>query len=189
MKIPFNIPLKELDEWLKELDTADDTESQFKVEIEHESTALQGRAAILDYSSDNIIKQHGPFIDPQKLENKLKSYGDTKSVRLLIILEDLAPAWVKMLGPYLGIPPSVFALHWANPVGHMLGDVRVPLGQNPSRGFILNYKQIHPVKIEMNPGLHCTNLLTDYSRDNADLRTQDTVIKLTATPTENSTSV
>ena len=67
--------------------------------------------------------------------------------RHLIVLEDISREWVECLGPRLGIPVSVFALHWANPIDHVNGEVRVPIGESPARHFILNYRQSLPFTI------------------------------------------
>lgn len=66
---------------------------------------------------------------------------------LCIVLEDMSLEWVEILGPMLSIPVSVFALHWANPIDHVGGDVRVPIGESPARHFILNYRQSLPFSI------------------------------------------
>ena len=67
--------------------------------------------------------------------------------RDLIVLEDLSRSSVEALGPRLGIPVSVFALHWANPIDHVNSEVRVPIGESPDRHFILNYRQSLPFSI------------------------------------------
>ncbi len=66
----------------------------------------------------------------------------------LIVLQDLSREWVEALGPRLGIPVSVFALHWANPIDHINGEVRVPIGESPTRHFILSYRQSLPFWID-----------------------------------------
>jgi len=54
---------------------------------------------------------------------------------------------VEALGPRLGIPVSIFASHWANPIDHVSGEVRIPIGTSPARHFILNYRQSLPFSI------------------------------------------
>ena len=66
----------------------------------------------------------------------------------LIILEDLSREWVEALGPRLGIPVYVFALHWADPTAHVNGELRVPIGESPARHFILSYQQSLPFCIK-----------------------------------------
>ena len=66
----------------------------------------------------------------------------------LIILEDLSREWVEALGPELGIPVYVFALHWADPTDHVNGGLRVPIGESPARHFILSYRQSLPFFIK-----------------------------------------
>ena len=95
------------------------------------------------------------FREPQKLLGSLQ-YDIKDDIharrrpwpRDLIILEDLSREWVEALGPHLGIPVSVFALHWADPTEHVNGGLRVPIGESPARHFILSYRQSLPFFIK-----------------------------------------
>ena len=66
----------------------------------------------------------------------------------MIILEDLSREWVEALGPRLGIPVYVFALHLADPSDHVNRGLRVPIGESPARHFILSYRQSLPFYIK-----------------------------------------
>jgi hypothetical protein len=65
--------------------------------------------------------------------------------RSLVILEDLGMKWIDVLATTLRVPLHVFAQHWADPLSHIDGTVRVPLGQDPHYEMVLNYDQLHPV--------------------------------------------
>ena len=91
------------------------------------------------------------FHDPQELLDGLHIRSDVPyrpELRNLIVLEDLSREWVQALGPQLGIPVSVFALHWADPTDHVNGGLRVPIGESPARHFILSYRQSLPFFIK-----------------------------------------
>ena len=103
-----------------------------------------------------MIISEGPltiseFHDPWELLDGLdirihESYRPEQ--RNLIVLEDLSRERVEALGPQLGIPVSVFALHWADPTDHVNGGLRVPIGESPARHFILSYRQSLPFFIK-----------------------------------------
>ena len=65
-----------------------------------------------------------------------------------IVLEDISREWVEAIGPWFNILISVFALHWANPIDHVNGEAQLPVGESPSRHFILNYRQLLPFSIQ-----------------------------------------
>lgn len=96
----------------------------------------RGRAALLLRNQSTVRI----YSRPEELPHSLRPHD-------LIVLEDLSREWVEALGPRLGIPVSVFALHWANPIDHVNGEVRVPIGESPTRHFILNYRQPLPFSI------------------------------------------
>ena len=97
----------------------------------------RGRVRLLSRDSPSVKIYH----TPDQLPHSLGSDH-------MIILEDLSREWVEALGPRFGIPVSVFALHWTNPIDHVDGEVRVPIGESPARHFILNYRQSLPFSIE-----------------------------------------
>ena len=89
------------------------------------------------------------FLKSEELLDDFELQGsDNHEGRYLIILEDLSREWVEALGPRLGIPVYVFALHWANPTGHVSWGLRVPIGESPARHFILSYRQSLPFFIK-----------------------------------------
>ena len=87
------------------------------------------------------------FFKPGELLEDLEG-SDSHRAGYQIILEDLSREWVEALGPRLGIPVYVFALHWADPTGHVNGGLRVPIGESPARHFILSYRQSLPFYIK-----------------------------------------
>ena len=105
-----------------------------------------------------IIRERGretprtkEYLKPEELLDDLElgiQGSDNHQARYLIILEDLSREWVEALGPRLDIPIYVFALHWANPTGHVSGGLRVPIGESPARHFILSYRQSLPFYIQ-----------------------------------------
>ena len=105
-----------------------------------------------------IIRERGretpltkEYLKPDELldDLELEIQGpDNHQARYLIILEDLSREWVETLGPRLGIPVNVFALHRADPTGHVNGGLRVPIGESPARHFILSYRQSLPFFIK-----------------------------------------
>ncbi|KAM7214440.1 putative magnesium and cobalt transport protein [Rhypophila decipiens] len=116
----------------------------------------QGRAAIFGNDVGNGLRQFGPGPENitefasalEDLANKANSTDSSlKSSNTLIILEDLGKDWVEILGPVLKIPVYFFALHWAMPLKHLNGDIRLPVGQSPERHFILPYQQELPFRI------------------------------------------
>jgi hypothetical protein len=118
------------------------------LEAQDQSQAGKGRAAMLVYSTEKsfITRYERPSQLSADLNNSLLQKV-RKQGRILIVLEDLSSSWVEFLGPQLGIPVSVFALHWSNPIDHVSGEVQVPLGETPGRHFILNYRQPLPIVI------------------------------------------
>ena len=91
------------------------------------------------------------FLKPEELLDDLKlemHKFDSHRHGYLVNLEDLSREWVEALGPRLGIPVYVFALHWADPTDHVNGELRVPIGESPTRHFILSYRQSLPFFIK-----------------------------------------
>lgn len=111
----------------------------------------RGRAMLVKRSSraveicatpGSLLRHHWLKITEDGLD-----MGQSGSSDLCIVLEDLSREWVEILGVLLSIPVSVFASHWANPIDHVAGDIRVPIGESPARHFILNYRQSLPFSI------------------------------------------
>jgi hypothetical protein len=118
------------------------------LEAQDQSHASKGRAAMLVHSTEESFIRR--YERPSHLSADLNGsllQKVRKQGRILIVLEDLSSSWVEFLGPQLGIPVSVFALHWSNPIDHVSGEVQVPLGESPGRHFILNYRQPLPIVI------------------------------------------
>lgn len=115
---------------------------------DHIST--RGRAMLLSRDSKNvqICKTPEELLDNFSFDIEGNALRELTQPYLLIVLEDLSRGWVEALGPSLNIPVSVFALHWANPIDHVGGAVRVPIGESPARHFILNYRQSLPFSIQ-----------------------------------------
>jgi hypothetical protein len=119
------------------------------LEAQDQTQASKGRAAVLVHSTKEPFSRR--YEHPSRLSDDLKHRlfeKIQKKGRILIVLEDLSSSWVEFLGSQLGIPVSVFALHWSNPIDHVSGEVRVPIGESPGRHFILNYRQSLPIVIE-----------------------------------------
>lgn len=115
---------------------------------------------------------------------------EAKQSDLCIVLEDMSLEWVEILGPLLSIPVSVFALHWANPIDHVGGDIRVPIGESPARHFILNYRQSLPFSIlersndqNLEYRLDCNVVrpITSRSKDYEGIETSDQLVSFYAT--------
>ena len=129
---------EEIEKWWATMNIMSQAELYFKkaLELRDKSSALYApvKAMLLDGLSTRIIDR------PEQLP-KIKPHD-------LIVLQDLSREWVEALGPKLHIPVSVFALHWANPLDHVNGKIRVPIGESPARHFILNYRQSLPFSIQ-----------------------------------------
>lgn len=65
----------------------------------------------------------------------------------LVIMEDMGASWVKRIAKLLRLPEYLFALHWRKPTDHVLGNIQIPLMEDPRRHFILQYRQPLPFKI------------------------------------------
>jgi len=145
------------------IDEDDLLEVEFRREISRQSLdmACRGRVAILNSSGHNHI--HGSFAThleegriPDGVEFAVPSYllelGARSSLQLyeqqLIIVEDIGRDWIEILAVAFEIPIHVFALHWANPLRHAQGTVRLPLGQDFSQHCILSYRETLPLRIE-----------------------------------------
>lgn len=79
--------------------------------------------------------------EKRESENEKKRKGKKE----LIVIENMSAAWVKELLSQRSAPSHVFALHFAMPDGP--GRVRVPLGQDLRRHFVLPYDQHHAIKL------------------------------------------
>lgn len=91
------------------------------------------------------------YLKPEELLDNLKleiKGSDNHQASYLIILDDLSREWVEALGPRLDIRVCVFAFHWADPTGHVNGELRDPIGESPARHFILSYRQSLPFFIK-----------------------------------------
>lgn len=141
----YLLPTKDdIDLWWKSVNETDDMESRFKDSIMKQDSdqRRRGRAAVIDCS----WREAKIFRAPKELAKHLERESFPPRA-LLIILEDLSRDWIEVLGPGLGMPPNVFALHHTKPDDHILGNVRIPLGTTRNQHFILSYKQPLPIKI------------------------------------------
>ena len=134
-------------EWWGTLNRMSEAEVHFQRELDARHDKLPARKPramiIRERGRDTPITKE--YLKPEELRHDLELQGsDNLQARYLIILEDLSREWVEALGPRLGIPVYVFALHWANPTGHVSGGLRVPIGESPARHFILSYRQSLP---------------------------------------------
>ena len=136
--------------WWDTVDWTSKLETRFKKDVlgQDDNQRQRGRAAILEFSGSEekasvIATEENVVSTPQDLRDYLGKPSGFRNRLLgkLIILEDLGRDWVEILGSIFDIPIQVFALHWANPDDHILGDARVPLGQSPNLQFVLNYRQ------------------------------------------------
>lgn len=116
-----------------------------ELQTQTEKEKNRGRAA--------IITGDGPLVwepTPKGLGKALKKIEhDTRHTNdsSLLILEDLGASWIEEIRGVLDIPAYVLALHWMHPDDHILGTAKVPLGQDPERHFILNYRQPLPFRV------------------------------------------
>jgi hypothetical protein len=124
----------------------------------------RGQAAILKFPPDLSNDKSLDIKWPEREEFDYSGSGSKKSFekfkasiagiasgssgsqeRSLVILEDLGFEWIDVLATKLDVPLHVFAQHWASPIDHIKGRVRIPLGQDPHYHLVLNYDQLHPV--------------------------------------------
>ena len=126
---------EEIEQWWNTRNTMSKAELDFKKAFEHENHSHERVKAMILSGKSNFIE----IETPEKLPKVLSDH--------LIVLQDLSREWVEALGPRLGIPVSVFALHWTDPIDHFNSEVRVPIGQSPTRHFILSYRQSLPFSI------------------------------------------
>ena len=137
--------------WWGTMNKMSKAEMYFQRTLDHRTHISNKRGRAMLLRRDPKIPQ---ICDtPEKLLNSFmfdrieEDSDELKNPDLLIVLEDLSREWVEFLGPLLGIPVSVFALHWANPIDHVGGEIRIPIGESPARHFILNYRQSLPFSI------------------------------------------
>jgi hypothetical protein len=113
----------------------------------------RGRAAIIT-GGGTLVLEHTPKglgEALKKIEHDTKYTEDSS----LLILEDLGASWIEEISDVLDMPAYVLALHWMHPNDHILGNAKVPLGQDPEKHFILNYRQPLPFRvIRRDPGKH-----------------------------------
>ena len=144
-KSSLGSPTQHVNEWWTTVNGMDDMELRFKDSVLRQGSGQRsrGRAAVIDVP---FLRQGGYpiFSNPEDLAKHLE-YVPYR--RRLVILEDLSRDWIEVLGPALNIPANVFALHYAKPDEHILGNVRIPLGKARHQHFILTYKQPLPIKI------------------------------------------
>jgi hypothetical protein len=76
--------------------------------------------------------------------------------RPLLILENINQDLVEGLGKELHIPEHVFYLRWMHPNEHILGTARIPLGEDPRKHFVLNYRQPLPFQSTARYSSKCT---------------------------------
>ena len=135
--------------WWGPLNSISEAELYFKKTLDaHNGISTRRPKAMIISEEPPTVKE---FHDPQNLLEGLDlhingSYRPEQ--RNLIVPEDLSREWVEALGPQLGIPVYVFALHWADPTAHVTGGLRVPIGESPARHFILSYRQSLPFFIK-----------------------------------------
>lgn len=128
-------------------------EFQDSLLMQSDTERVSGRAAILGFPSDpfddhfeSTIRVHDEF--STMFVDDIRQIGRfERPQRTLIILEDLGHDWIEVLTAELGVPIDVFAQHWARPAHHNDGKVRVPLGQDVHRHYVLNYDQLHAITI------------------------------------------
>lgn len=158
----ITFPLEGFDAWLEKLDKSNTTQKKFKDKFNpgpdpDPNILTDELVAVLVVSETAKIVQLGPSSNHETLLSHLEDVLTNNVIRLLVILEDPSPSVARIFGPFFGIPASVFALHIESPLDHLQGDVRVPLGEDPSHHFVLNYQQRHDWVIkEKNPGLEPT---------------------------------
>lgn len=124
-------------------------EMEFRECLSHSTVDPFGRAAICTRDKTKVYTtEEGEAFetDLETLANEIP-YNPSASDHTLIVLEDIGRHWIDILGPILGIPVYFFALHWAMPIKHLTGDIRLPAGQSPERHFILPYQQLLPFRI------------------------------------------
>ena len=107
-----------------------------------------GRAAVLDHS-EGICPTQEIF----QSSAKLKEYIDRPLAlqapgprRRLFLLEDLSRNYIEVLGSRLGVPPSVFAAHWEDPVMPTFNH-RNPFVRFSKNRFVIRYPDCHHVAI------------------------------------------
>lgn len=141
-------------EWWGTLNSMSEAEVHFKRALDARHDVLptrRPRAMIITKMTEgqNLVTEQ--FQEPEQLLRRLDHVNDhyrSFGAKHSIILEDLSREWVEKLGSRLDIPVYVFALHWADPTGHVNGELRVPIGESPARHFILSYRQSLPFFIK-----------------------------------------
>ncbi|GAP89061.2 putative magnesium and cobalt transport protein [Rosellinia necatrix] len=146
-------------DWWFTLDTTSELEIEFKQSVDDQTTQqqIEGRALIIRFmdGGGEVAKTYHPETNKENKEirgdltefKEALSSAAKSDESCLVILENLGKQWIESLGCALKIPGYFFALHWARPVDHILGQVSIPLGQSPERHFILNYRQSLPFRI------------------------------------------
>ena len=149
-----NEPDSKLRDWWGTRNGMSEAEVHFRRALHARHDVLpirQPRAMIITRMVEGRKSVTEQFQEPEKFLHRLGYVNDhykSSGARHLIILEDLSLEWVEKLGPRLGIPVYVFALHWADPTDHVNGELRVPIGESPARHFILSYRQSLPFFIK-----------------------------------------
>ena len=112
----------------------------------------QGRAALLSFPIDG-----GPAIATQfQTSDELRTHLDCvanedlseNSYRRLYLLEDIGRNYVEVLGSRLRIPPAFFGAQYTNPSFTIPLVDPETLSHDPSRYFLLKYRQIHTIAKE-----------------------------------------
>ena len=129
-----------IEAWWETRDRTNLLEEEFFADMMHQSSteSSRGKAIILrDLSEPTEVT----------LESPIELFRGFDHDRVLVILEDLGREFVERFGSQMGIPVHVFALHWARPEHHVLGQARLPVGQPPEQHFVLHYRQYLPFRL------------------------------------------
>jgi hypothetical protein len=110
-------------------------------------TGSKAQAAVI-YIRDGDIRPELWRVPAEDALEKVMHLCESNVKSLLLLLEDIGASWVEELAVALKIPEYFFGLHCVHPIRHVIGDVRVPLGEDPVQHFILNYRQPLPFLIE-----------------------------------------
>lgn len=142
-------PGSEIEEWWRRARIDNDLEQEFCGDMKKQtaSEASRGRAMVITTEDMPADKERLVHSDPEKLKEELDKKKNVSKGGMLVILEDMGREFVEELGSCFDIPPDVFALHWARPEHHVLGQARLPVGEIPQRHFALHYRQYLPFRL------------------------------------------
>lgn len=108
----------------------------------------RSRAAVIEYG--DTATQQRAYETPERLDEYLQESAADKGTaprRRLFLLEDLSRDYVGIIGSQLGIPPSFFGAHWADPT-HSNFNYRSPFSRYTEENFVLRYASTLPVRID-----------------------------------------